>query len=311
MKLIYITLFTMSFLYSQIDYGFEFSKGGLAGFQFLKIDVGAVSQGFSGAYSTSSKDSKSFSNNISRISKTPNLSFSVSNQDWLSGSKINAASIAWRKKDLVFGINISSFAIKEFEETTVSLPNGTGRMVKAGNYLFGLGLARNFTDKLSLGMQLKYVEENLDNYNYGNIMFDFGSNYETGFRDLNIAFVFQHIGPDITPLDTKFRSPLMFRIGASDYIFNINSLKFITMIELVHPTDNEDYVIFAQDIELLKKINFRFGSKVKETIFGYSFGLGLVDANISGNNRMSIDYAVVISNYLFKDIHSISVSFNR
>ena len=83
------------------------------------------------------------------------------------------------------------------------------------------------------------------------------------------------------------------------------------MIELVHPTDNEDYVIFAQDIELLKKINFRFGSKVKETIFGYSFGLGLVDANISGNNRMSIDYAVVISNYLFKDIHSISVSFNR
>ena len=311
MKFVYITFITMSFLYSQIDYGFEFSKGGLAGFQFLKIETNAVSQAFSGAYSASSKDSKSFSNNISRISKTSNLSFSVSNQDWLSGSEINAASIVWRKRDLVFGINISSFTIEEFEETTVSFPNGTGRMVNAGNHLFGLGLARNFTDKLSLGMQLKYVEENLDNYNYGNVMFDFGSNYETGFRNLNIAFVFQHIGPDITPLDTKFRSPLMFRIGASDYIFSTKSLKLMTMIELVHPTDSEDYLIFAKDIELFKKINFRFGSKMKETIFGYSFGLGLLDVNISEKSSISIDYALVISSYVFKDLHSISISFNR
>ena len=59
-------------------------------------------------------------------------------------------------------------------------------------------------------------EENIDNYSYSNVLFDFGSNYETGFRDLNIAFVFQHIGPDVTPIDTKFRSPLMFRIGMSD-----------------------------------------------------------------------------------------------
>ena len=299
MKYTFIAFISISSLFSQIDYGFGFSKGGLAGFQFLKIETGAVSQAFSGAYSASSKDSKSFSNNISRISKISDISFSVSSQDWIAGSKINTASFAVRKKDLVFGVNASSFTIEEFEETTVSFPTGTGRMVKAGNYLF------------SLGMQLKYVEENIDNYSYSNVLFDFGSNYETGFRDLNIAFVFQHIGPDVTPIDTKFRSPLMFRIGMSDYVYRIESIKSMMIIELVHPTDSEDYLILAQDLELLEKINFRMGSKIKKSIFGHSFGFGIKDVNISGNNTISIDYSILLSNYVFKDFHSLSISLNR
>ena len=174
-----------------------------------------------------------------------------------------------------------------------------------------LGLARNFTDKLSLGMQLKYVEENIDNYSYSNVLFDFGSNYETGFRDLNIAFVFQHIGPDVTPIDTKFRSPLMFRIGMSDYVYRIESIKSMMIIELVHPTDSEDYLILAQDLELLEKINLRMGSKIKKSIFGHSFGFGIKDVNISGNNTISIDYSILMSNYVFKDFHSLSISLNR
>lgn len=311
MKYTFLAFISISSLFSQIDYGFGFSKGGLAGFQFLKIETGAVSQAFSGAYSASSKDSKSFSNNISRISKISDISFSVSSQDWIAGSKINTASFAFRKKDLVFGINASSFTVEEFEETTVSFPTGTGRMVKAGNYLFGLGLARNFTDKLSLGMQLKYVEENIDNYSYSNVLFDFGSNYETGFRDLNIAFVFQHIGPDVTPIDTKFRSPLMFRIGMSDYVYRIESIKSMMIMELVHPTDSEDYLILAQDLELIEKINLRVGSKIKKSIFGHSFGFGIKDVNISGNNTISIDYSILMSNYVFKDFHSLSISLNR
>ena len=74
MKYTFLAFISISSLFSQIDYGFGFSKGGLAGFQFLKIETGAVSQAFSGAYSASSKDSKSFSNNISRISKISDIS---------------------------------------------------------------------------------------------------------------------------------------------------------------------------------------------------------------------------------------------
>ena len=57
MKYTFLAFISISSLFSQIDYGFGFSKGGLAGFQFLKIETGAVSQAFSGAYSASSKDS--------------------------------------------------------------------------------------------------------------------------------------------------------------------------------------------------------------------------------------------------------------
>ena len=46
MKHTFIAFISISSLFSQIDYGFNFSKGGLAGFQFLKIETGAVSQAF-------------------------------------------------------------------------------------------------------------------------------------------------------------------------------------------------------------------------------------------------------------------------
>ena len=83
------------------------------------------------------------------------------------------------------------------------------------------------------------------------------------------------------------------------------------IIELVHPTDSEDYLILAQDLELLEKINLRIGSKIKKSIFSHSFGFGIKDVNISGNNTISIDYSILMSNYVFKDFHSLSISLNR
>ena len=304
-------LFISSCLYAQIDYGFEFSKGGLAGFQFLKIETSAVSQSLSGAFATASKDSRSIHNNVSRMSKSSKFSFSVSNQDWLSNSKVSSASISYRIGNSVFGFNLVSFKIKEFEETTVRSPMGTGRKVSAGNNLIGFGLARNFTDKLSLGMQLKYVEERLDNYSYNNIMFDFGSNFKTGFRDIDLAFVFQHIGPDVTPLNTKFRSPLMFRIGASDYIFKSSLLNCLTIFELVHPTDSEDYIVIAQEYNYKNKLLFRIGNKLKKESLGLSLGFGIEELKLRGGNKVSLDYGILFAKDLFQDLHSFSISFNK
>ena len=44
-----IIIFLVRFLFAQLDYGFDFSKSGSAGFQFLKIDIGAGPTGMGGA----------------------------------------------------------------------------------------------------------------------------------------------------------------------------------------------------------------------------------------------------------------------
>ena len=172
-------------------------------------------------------------------------------------------------------------------------------------------VARNFTDELSLGSSIKYVEELLDDYTYNNIMFDIGSFYETGFRNLNLAFVFQHLGPDVTSINTKFRSPMLFRLGASDNLFSNRFLKAKLLFALIHPTDGEDFFIIAQEISIFDKLFFRYGNKIENKIFGQSIGIGINDFETFNGLKVSIDYSILFMDYIFDNINIISVSLNR
>ena len=54
-----VTIFLfLEFLLGQIEYGFNFSKSGSAGFQFLMIEADALSAGLSGASSTLNRGAK-------------------------------------------------------------------------------------------------------------------------------------------------------------------------------------------------------------------------------------------------------------
>ena len=307
----FVLLFLTGVCFGQIDYGFNFSKSGSAGFQFLMIEADAISAGLSGASSTINSGSRGSFNNVSSLTGIKQLSISMSNVNWLAGSNLNSTALSIRRGSNVYGLGILSFNISEFEETTVSSPMGTGRKVNAGNNLLGFMIARNFTDKLSLGISLKYVEELLDNYKYNNFMFDIGSFYKTGFRNLNLAFVFQHLGPDITPVNTKFRSPMLFRLGVSDNIYNNKFLKIKLLFELIHPTDDEDYIIIAQELSIINKLSFRYGNKIGDELFDQSIGLGIIDFNMFYGYKVSIDYSIIFLDYIFDNINMISITLNR
>ena len=192
-SLLYFSLIG-TFLSAQIDYGFDFSKSGSAGFQFLKINVDALTASLGGATATYNAGSRTLNTNVAGIAGINTSSITFSNSRWLSNSQINNASLIQKYRNYYLGLTFSSFSIRQFERTTVSMPNGTGDKVSAGNNLIGFSIARSFTDKLSLGLQLKYVEEILDNYKFTNLMVDVGSLYRTGFRDITIAFILQHFG---------------------------------------------------------------------------------------------------------------------
>ena len=61
-----------------------------------------------------------------------------------------------------FGVSAIFFSTEEFEERTSSNPAGTGRMVKGSDTAIGFTVAKQLTDKLSFGAQLRYIKEDLD-----------------------------------------------------------------------------------------------------------------------------------------------------
>ena len=310
MKIIVFSIFLFSSLTAQLDYGFDFSKVGSAGFQFLKIDVGAGPTGFGGAATSIVNDGLGVYWNIAGIADIKNYHFSVSENEWLVDSKVQTAVFAKRFNNNVVAVNLMTYRINPFEETTVQEPYGTGRMVNAGNDLIGLALARNFTDKLKLGFQIKYVNEILDDYSYSNLMLDVGSLYKTGFRDIKLAFVFQNFGPDISPINKKFRTPLVFKIGASDTFFKSNVVLSKIGIDLIHPIDGNELINVGVENSIFNIFQIRIGNQFNRDLVNLSYGIGLKDIKLYDGIYYNVDYSYSIINDIFGDLHRISMGFN-
>lgn len=297
-----------SVLFAQYDFGFDFSKAGSAGLQALKIGVGARETGMGESVVAVVNDANSVFWNPAGLAYVNNYQVSFSQNNWIVDSKQYSAVAAVSFDAFTAAISVSDFSINEFEETTVLNPEGTGRMVSAGDLSIGLSLAKRFTDKLSIGAQVKYLQEKLDDYDVNNVLFDFGAIYETGFRNLRLGFSFQHYGPDMKYAYQEFRAPLLFRIGAADEIINNDNLKITASAEVVHPTDNNEWVNAGTEIQILKNFIVRSGYRFKNDEGKLSFGVGIIPPELA-NMGLKIDYSFVKSEVVFEDIHRITIGF--
>ncbi|MFH1851760.1 MAG: PorV/PorQ family protein [Candidatus Neomarinimicrobiota bacterium] len=322
-------------VFAQFDYGFDFTKAGSAGFQFLKIDVGARESALGGAVVSSTADANAIFWNPAGIAQVREAQCQFTMNNWLVESQLATASLAIPFGSTVVGLSMISFQITEYEETTVLLAGGTGRMVSAGDIQIGLGIAHRFTDRLSIGGQLKYIQEYLDDYQFGNLLIDIGSIYSTGFRDLTLGFAFQHFGPDIKVGEdyevtlfkkpwivdvnqveadslygnNKFRTPLLFRLGASDYLFNTDFHKLKLSIDMIHPTDNNEWLVSGLEYEMANSLILRGGYRLHPDFREYGefcFGIGFKLPGL-GSIASQIDYSFMNYGELFGDIHRVTI----
>lgn len=302
-----IAILTLSNLtFAQFDFGFDFAKAGSAGLQFLKIGAGARETAMGEAVTGSVKGANAMFWNVSGIAYAEQTEVSFSYSNWLVDSKHMVASAAVPFGDFVLGFDVISLAINEFEETTVTNPDGTGRMVSAGDLLIGVGIARRFTDKLSIGGQVKYVHEKLDDYSFDNVLFDIGTLYYTGWRNLRLAFSLQHFGPDMKLVDQTFRTPLLFRLSATDEIVDLDDVSWTLAAELVHPTDNVEWVNVGTELKLLDYFFIRSGYRFNVDEGKMSFGLGFESPSLT-YAKAKFDYSFVKSEKIFDDIHRFTV----
>jgi hypothetical protein len=295
--------------FAQIDYGFEFTKAGSAGFQSLKIGVGAREIGMGQAASATTNDANAVFWNVGALPLIEGPQVRLSHNEWLVGSRVDAAVAATHLGSYTFALSIFNFQIQEFEETTVTAPTGTGRLVSAGDFVFGLAAARRFTDKLTIGVHVKYLVESLDEDSYSNLLFDVGTLYFTGFRQLRLAFTLQHFGPEVDGLRGQdFRMPLLFRIAVADDLIDSNGFKVVGSAELVHPTDNNEWVNVGLETTIVDLLALRAGYRLNVDEGAVSVGAGLRPS--LGSMRLVADYAYSSLGTVFGATHRITVGLS-
>lgn len=304
MKKIIIILLLIAF--SLMGYAEPFAPVGTSTGQFLTIGVGGREVAMGEAVTALTKGSGSiFWNPAGLVDGNSNDIYAAYNQ-WPAGIHVGALSYAYVNPKLgTFSVNAKYVNFGNMEITTVENPNGTGEMLQMSNYAIGLSYGRYLTDKVSMGLTAKLVNERYGANGYTTVAWDVGLMYRSDFRNLKIGMSilnfsnkvqfsgsyidYSYSNSYLTGTEILFDTwslPMTFRFGAVIDVYNKGVNKVIAALDMVHPNDNVEQYNIGVEYAYDSMIFVRAGYRLSAYEGGLSAGFGFKW------NMINIDYAL-------------------
>ncbi len=296
----------------------DFNKGARTSLQFVKIGVGARQAALGEAAIATVEDVNAAFWNPAGISGIHRAEASFSYTRWFADMNYLAGAVGfrWRPINGVLALSYALLDYGEIEEALVTSAAGsgdtrTGNTVSGQDLLVGLTYSREFTDRLSIGVTAKLLQEELFDHTVTKVAFDVGTNYDVGFRGIRIGMSAQNFSGSVKYLGDEssraegFDIPLLFKIGVSIALVNYEDA-FITLgegqrlmlsFEVINTNDFGERYHMGGEFWLSDLIALRGGYRVNYEEGNLALGVGL-QPKIS-NLNLRIDYAYV--NYEFLD----------
>lgn len=303
---------------------------GTSGAQFLQIPVSAKAEAMGNAIVGLADDASTVFYNPAGLTKVKNFEVFFSYANWFDLFDLSAASVAYNLGD--FGTicaNVIMFSTGKMEITTEEQPNGTGRYFDAGDLALGVTYAKYLTDRFSVGLTVKYINQQIWNETANGFAFDIGTQYLIDFQNLTIAMSMTNFGGDmkfdgpdlaithlkndnfplsrLTParLQTnEYPLPLHFQVGIGFDVYQSEYFKIRGGIDATHPNDNKERVHIGTEVSFFDRIFLRGGYKYNYDDQKFSFGAG---ANVPlADTFVYFDYAYSVYDIL-PSVHRISL----
>lgn len=313
------------------------SKKGTTAANILEIGVGAKANGMGGAFVSIASDASALYWNASGISKLEQYEAVISHTDWIADTKYDYAGLVVPMGEFgSLGFSFSSLSMDDMVVRTVEKPDGTGEYFSAGDMVFGITYSRMLTDRFSIGMTVKYIEQNIWHMSANAFAVDFGTIFHTDlFGGMTIGAVMSNFG---TPMrlegrdaryyirvdDTKLGSnesipvnieldewelPLFFQLGLSTNLVDQDSYKLTVAADAVVPSNDYQSLNVGAELTLMNYLKIRGGYNsllLDEAEGGLSLGVGV-------DSKMLLSVATVNFDYSFRDfgrlnnVHSFSL----
>ena len=327
--LIIVLIFTLPIL----SFGGDFSKVGTSAAQFLKIGVGARAMGLGGTFTAIASDVSTIYWNPAGITNLKSTSIGFTHTQWFADISHDFAGVTVPISSSDFiAVSATSLSTGEQEVTTVAKPEGTGVFYDVSDLALGLTYARQLTDRFSVGLSLKYVQQRLYNESASSLTLDIGSYLRTGFHDLIIGMAISNFGgtmkldgtdlititdnnsdvsgaynPDAMLTTQEWPLPLMFRVGLAmdivgglDPVISSDESRLTLAVEGTHLNDNNERINVGAEYSWTEMVFVRAGYKLNYDQEEWTFGAGL---NIPlGSQIVVFDYAFI----QFKDLGNVS-----
>ncbi len=336
MKIINYLIFMVLLIATQALYA-QADRNGTAGASELLIPVGARGVAMGNATVTSASGIDAMYWNPANVAKSDNgLEIVASHRTFIADLAISYGAVAVKTGSLgSFGFSLKSLSMDPILKTTVINPDGTGQTFKPQHLVAAVNWSKLLTDKISVGVNVKYVSETIDLVKATGLAFDFGVNYAdlAEIDGLDFAVVLRNFGSDMvfdgSALWTKAnstdqrRGSQWYKIEAAKFAlptaFDIAlgyefSLGETSKFDIATTYTNSNY--YAEEYKLGVEYGYNnlffirggyiytSGFESDDVLMKLAFGAGL-NYNFSGVNVI-FDYAFVPAQY-FTDTHLITV----
>ncbi len=175
------------------------TKVGTTSANFIQMEIGARAIALGGAYVAVADDATAMFWNAAGIGLVDN-----GNAVYQFGSRY--ADIAHHYAGFVYGLGsddkigimINYVDVGEMEITTLQSPDGTGQSFTASNLAIGLTYARQLTDRVYVGIQGKFIQENIWMESANGFALDIGAIYKIEESGIKIGMNLSNLGTDMS-----------------------------------------------------------------------------------------------------------------
>lgn len=292
-------------------------KRAQTGLKFLSTSLDARASGMGSALTAELNGSAMslFYNPGSMAGMENQISVGLGVTQFIADINYSAGAVAYRPSGGnygVFGISFTSVNYGDFVGTVRS-ENEAG-YVKSGDYsptalAIGFGYARSFTDRFSIGAQIKYAAQDLgsfavdvgtnEEFSVNTLAYDFGVVYDTGWKSLVIGVTARNFSSELSYVRENFELPLALQFGAQFNVLDLTSMDtemhaLTVHADLQRPRDFAEHFRFGAEYSFSNLLALRAGFEqlgVSEEQ-GASFGGG-VNLDVGGAN-IRADYAMTL-----------------
>jgi hypothetical protein len=290
MKKFIILISLLIFILSVNSYAQD--KVAQTGCKFLDVGMGARACGMGEAYTVIGQDANALFYNPSCIGEIDNtFDLSVGVTQWIADIQyISIAAVynadIWGN----FGFSIIAPDYGIIEGTRVA-ENEAGFTeeghINIDAFCAGIAYAREFTDKFTVGGQIKYVSQHLGSSiieaepvenRISTLSYDFGILFYPGFKSFAFGMSVRNFSPRVTYEQIGFELPLTFALGVGMDILDLfgeypdYSLKL--GFEGLHPRDWKEQFHFGGELAYRDMIFLRAGYKFNYSQEGLNLGVG-------------------------------------
>ncbi len=273
---------------SQLIQLFGEERVGSSGGQFLRVPVGAreIAMG-GGMAATVTGASSLFWNPAAMSSVRRSGRLFVSHMEYTADININHVGYVRRMGSWQLGLSGGLLSSGEILRTTELHPNGAGFTFTANQFLLGLSLGRQLTDRFSFAATGKLLQENLDEFENRAFMVDLGALYYVGFRRARIGFAVRNFGGDLRlngsapstgSLSSEWQSfpaPTVAVFGFAYDVGTAAAQRLTLSLDFSHPSDQAESLIVGGELGMWNALFLRGGYRSQVSEGGVSLGFGL------------------------------------